>query len=228
MGHNSYGSGRGRATLEGMSEPQQPSVPPHGQPTPQQPIGMPDAPQPSGIPAAAPTPQQPAGMPQGQPPQQGGAYGQSAAAYTPQPFGQPTYGQAPGAQPGAPSPAQPQNGYGYPGQAFAPAAPRAIGSLGRVAFILALIAFGISMLSVLAYPVLFRLVGYSASSLFAVSNGAIGFVGFAVAAAALITGLVAIRRDGPKVLAGIAIGIAAGQVAGAVLSWVTNLFSFLY
>lgn len=164
-------------------------------------------------------------MPQGQPPQPSGAYGQPAAAYTPQPFGQPTYGQTPG----APSYAQPQAAYGHPGQGYAAAAaPRAVGSLGRVAFILALIAFGFSMLTVLAYPVLFRLIGYSASGIMAVSNGAIGFIGFAVAAAALVTGLVAIRRDGPKVLAGIAIGIAAGQVAGAVLSWVTNLFSFLY
>ena len=45
-----------------------------------------------------------------------------------------------------------------------------------------------------------------------------------IAVVGLILGLMSVRRPGPQILAGIAIGVTASQLAGIVISWVSNLF----
>lgn len=193
-----------------MSEPQQPSVPPpYGQPTPQPQA----APQP---PSAQPYPpqqypqqpyppqQQPAGAPQGHPP--------AAAPYPPS--AQP-YGSQQSAAPGYAA-------AGYPAYAPKPAASGP--ALGRTALIIALVTFGIGLLATFLFPILYSTVGYSYNLSYSLFNGVTSFLTIAGSAAALILGLIAIRRPGSPVLAGIAIGLAASEIAATVVSWISSLF----
>ncbi|MEN0024125.1 MAG: hypothetical protein AAGC61_12635 [Microbacterium sp.] len=186
-----------------MSEPhqQQPSGQPSGHPSghPGQPHGSLGQPHGSpGQPYAQP------GQPYGQP---GQPYGQPG-----QPYGQPgqPYGQP--AQPGV-----------YPGASTPTGAPASTGgALGRVAFIVALASLAVGVLVAVGTPVLLRAVDFSASA-----YGAILGVGnllvLIVAVVALILGIVAVRRPGQQILAGIAIGIAASEVLGILVAWVSSL-----
>ncbi|MBO9625728.1 MAG: hypothetical protein J7484_05060 [Microbacterium sp.] len=210
-----------------MSEPQQPSVPPHEPTAPQQPLGMPQ-----GQPPQQYTPQytpQPLGQPQyGQAPQYGqpapqpqyGQPGPQQPGYAPQQYGQPQGAPGYGAQE---APGYPAQGLGYPGQVYTPAAARPAGSLGRTAFILALVGLGVGLLMTLLYPLMFNTLGFGIYGLAGIVNFAFGFVVVAASVAALAIGLVAIRRQGPKILAGIAVGIAAAGITGTLVSWLTNL-----
>ncbi|WP_153302261.1 MULTISPECIES: hypothetical protein [Microbacterium] len=164
-------------------------------------------------------PQQPPAQPHGTPPQFAGSH------YPPQP-----------AQPSQPpQPSQPDAGQPYGGQAYAghpyPAQPypepqRAASSgssgLGRLAFLLAVISLGIGLLVTLSFPLMYRMMGDpSAIGAFgAVGNGLV----LIIAVVGLILGLMSVRRPGPQILAGIAIGVTASQLAGIVISWVSNLF----
>lgn len=149
-------------------------------------------------PPQAPQPgAQPAGQPQGYPPQ--GQHYQ----------GQPYQGQ-------------PYQGQGYPA---APPTPRASGgALGRIAFIVALVALGIRLLSSLLTPLLYSGDYYGAMMGF---TGVINFLVFLGNAGALAVGIVALRRSGPHLLAAIAIGLAGAAFVGylatalsSVVSWV--------
>ncbi|SEB41750.1 hypothetical protein [Microbacterium hydrocarbonoxydans] len=108
--------------------------------------------------------------------------------------------------------------HSYPG---APAKAPGNG-LGRVALILSLASLAIGFLVALAFPVIIRTLQdtYAIGLVSAVGNGLV----LVVAIVALILGLMAVRRPGSPILAGIAIGIAATQIAGIVISWVSNLF----
>lgn len=112
----------------------------------------------------------------------------------------------------------------YPGQPFAapgqPAAPAGSG-LGRVAFILSLVALAIGLLVTFALPLIIRSIPEPAAiGLFsAVGNGLV----LIVSIAALIVGLMSMRRPRQQILAGIAIGISASAIAGIVISWLSNL-----
>jgi len=181
-----------------MSEPQQPPVPSHGQPAgaPRgEPYGAPSGPAPQNPPYGAPQ-NPPYGAPQN-----------------------PPYGALQNHPPQSTPP------YGYPGQAY-PAAPPAAsaGGLGRVAFILALVGLVISLLGTLPFPLLAGGYGLSSLGLIGVLSGAAGVITFLLSVVALILGIVAVRRPGPHVLAGIAIGIAASQAVGAFLTWISTLF----
>lgn len=179
--------------------------------------------------------QQPPGQPQGTPPA------------PPQHPGQGQYPgqQYPGQQPGQQYPSQgqqyPVQGQQYPVQhstphmqgapQYAPGAPApgypsaptaSAGALGRVAFIVALVSLGIGLLVALSFPFLIRAVDYSSSLYGAVSAVGNGLV-LLIAIAALILGIVAVRRPGQQVLAGIAIGIAASEILGILVSWLSNL-----
>ncbi|MFB4350503.1 hypothetical protein [Microbacterium sp. CR_7] len=218
-----------------MSEPQQ-QPPAHPQGTPPQPYGQ-HHPQP-GPPQGQPGPAHPYGQPGPAQP-----YGQAGPA---QPYGQPgpaqPYGQPGPAQPyGQPGPAQPygqpgqpyeQPGqpYGQPGQPYpypgasSPTAPPASagGGLGRLAFILALVSLAIGVLAALSLPIVIRTVDFSAPLYGAVSAVGNGLV-LIVAVIALILGIVAVRRRGQQILAGIAIGIAASEILGILVGWISNL-----
>lgn len=106
----------------------------------------------------------------------------------------------------------------YPGQQPGSAAA----PLGRFAFIIALVSLGVGFIVTLSYPLIIRaLSASSAIGVFgAIGNGLV----FVMAIAALVLGLMSVRRPGSQVLGGIAIGIAAAQITGIVISWVSNLF----
>jgi len=136
----------------------------------------------------------------------------------------------PQGQQGAQHPAQqysPQHPYDsrpHPGQPPLGQRPAASTghALGRLAFIIALASLAIGLIITLAYPVIIRAIAESSAI------GAFGAIGnglaLIVAVVALILGLMAVRRPGSQVLAGIAIGIAGAQIAGIVISWMSNLF----
>lgn len=114
-------------------------------------------------------------------------------------------------------------GQQYPGQQYRGAPSKAPGSsLGRLAFILSLASLAIGFLVALAFPVIIRTFQdtYAIGLVSAVGNGLV----LVVAIVALVLGLVAVRRPGSPIFAGIAIGVAATQIAGIVISWVSNLF----
>ncbi|MDQ0645968.1 hypothetical protein QFZ53_000164 [Microbacterium natoriense] len=197
-----------------MSEPQHPPVPPYGQPSP--------------TPQAAPQP------PTAQPysPQQ--PYQQPAQPYQQQPYAQPQSPALDGAPQGHPGAApqhfgqqQPGGDYpvpGYPGTGY-PARPAASGkALGRTALIIALIAFAVGVLGSFLYPLLYGAFSYSSGFSYGIISGVTGFLVLVGSTVALILGLMAIRRPGSPVLAGIAIGIAASEIAGTVISWISSLF----
>ena len=154
--------------------------------------------------------QPPQGQFRGQPPHGGQSY----------PSGQ----QYPRQQyPGQQYPGQQYPGQRYPGQQYPGAPAKAPGSgLGRLAFILALASLAVGFVVALAFPVIVRTLQdtYAIGLVIAMGNGLV----LVVAIVALILGLMAVRRPGSPILAGIAIGIAATQIAGIVISWVSNLF----
>lgn len=208
-----------------MSDTQQPSVPPSGQPTPV----SPPAPPATQLPA---TPQYPAtpgypAAPQAYPTATPGGHGTPApgahptqAAPAPQayPTAAPVYPSAaqgyPVAVPGAP--------VGYP--PFAPAAPttRAGNPLGRVAFVIALVTLAVNLLSSLARPFFYTMsVGFEAVI---VLDNVIGIISFFVYGIALVLGVIAVRRAGSQALAGIAIGVAGAGMLGLAFTLVTMTF----
>lgn len=166
-------------------------------------------------------PQQPPAQPHGTPPDYAGSHHPAQPApqqppQQPQPP-QPPYDRQP--HPGQPYPGQPYAGQPYPGEQRPPQ-PGA--GLGRTAFLLALVSLAIGLVVTLSYPLMFRMTGDpSAIGAFsAIGNGLV----LVVAVVGLILGLMSVRRPGPQILAGIAIGITASELVGIVISWVSNLF----
>lgn len=160
-------------------------------------------------------PQQPPAQPHGTPPRQ--SYGTPAAQpYVTPPAG--AYGTPPAGPYGTP-PAG--NEHPYP-------APPAVGAAtGRIAFILATASLVIGLVIALAIPAIVR-ISYDAS-LIGLATGVGNGLVLVAAAVALVLGLIAVRRPGSQVLAGIAIGIAAAEVLGIVVSWMSNLlFALAY
>ncbi|MFJ4223177.1 hypothetical protein [Microbacterium sp. NPDC089695] len=126
-------------------------------------------------------------------------------------------------------PAQPQNpgypqGQPYPQYAAQPSTRPSGGSLGRIAFVLALVALGVGLVVNLFAPLFYASIGYDVAD--AISTVIGGFVLLANAAA-LVLGLIAIRRTPPHLLAAIAIGIAGASIAVRLASWVSNLFFYI-
>ncbi|MFK0403127.1 hypothetical protein ACIQTT_12405 [Microbacterium sp. NPDC090225] len=219
-----------------MSDPQLPPVPPtppNGNATnpPQQPQFPSAPPAASALPADPQYPAAPAyGTPQQTAPQP--PYGQQA----PQP--QQAYGQ-PQAQPYGQ--AAPQGAYAHPGAApYAatqqpayganPAPARPAGStnaLARVAFIIALAVAAIGALQVLIQPFLLSSIGYYSGygdGGYGIFTLLFGVVTFLASAAALVLGLIAVRRPGGQVFAGVAIGVGGVQLLGIILGWISSLF----
>lgn len=152
-------------------------------------------------------------IPQGQPVERGP--GQHPAPPHPGP-------QHPGQYPGQQSPPQ------HPGQQYpARQGSDAGGSLGRVAFIVALVALAIGLLVTLSFPFITRSL-YDPSAIGAIGAVGNGFV-LVASIAALVLGVVAVRRQEQRILAGIAIGISSSAIAGILLSWLANLtFALIY
>ncbi|WP_281862082.1 MULTISPECIES: hypothetical protein [Micrococcales] len=141
------------------------------------------------------------------------------------PYGQPGPVQSPYAQPGAsqgyPAPAgYPQTAGPQPGYGVAPASGP--GSLGRTAFIIALITAALGLLFVIMSPIV--IAGMRGQyGLYEVISLARSVLGLALGATALILGIIAARRGSQPVLAGIAIGVGGVEALGVVFSLLSNL-----
>lgn len=213
-----------------MSEPQQHPVVPSSAQSPEQqrspaPAPAPPAPAP---PAASPLPADPQLPADQQFPAAAAPHGVAAHPQTPPPYagasqypaGQPPYPsgqqQYPTGQQHYPA-AQPQ----YPGPGQTATGPR--NPLARVALIVALATFAVGLVISLFTPFAYRALDYSGAGL-GVINALSGLVALGGSAAALILGIIAARRPGPRLLAGIAIGIAGTQIAGVVVGWFSSLF----
>lgn len=196
-------------------------------------------------------PQQPA------PPSADGM-GEPIAAPTPPPLpAEPQYPGAQAPAPGAPYTPAPGGGHVFPTAApqafpaatshpsstapgFAPGsgptggvppygtpAPRAAGDgLGRAAFIVALVTLAIDVFLILARPFVYMSDRtYSMIGLIEGGSGVLTFLGYG---AALVLGLIAARRPGSRLLAGIAVGISGAGLLTIVLSWLSsNFYGFL-
>ncbi|WP_407359080.1 hypothetical protein LTA6_001492 [Microbacterium sp. LTA6] len=137
---------------------------------------------------------------------------------------QPAYPPAP-PQPGSPLAGQPQPAHPtYPTHPTYGAQPPAASgnALGRAAFLIALITFGIGLLGTLAIPLVYTVgIGTVFVEIITSASGLISVIGYA---AALVLGIVALRRPAPHILAGIAIGIAGSGVVGTAVAWIATLF----
>lgn len=136
--------------------------------------------------------------------------------------------------PSAPQPDQPASPYGQPGQpsgypasiGFSTpgygAAPSASSTLGRTAFIIAVITAALGLFFVLANPVLLPSMrgGYAVFQLLSAGRSLLGLV---LGTLALILGIVAARRHAQPVLAGIAIGVGGVEVLGVLASFFVTL-----
>lgn len=141
------------------------------------------------------------------------------------PPGYPTTGQpaqsAP--PPGYPAAAQaPQAVPGYTGAySAAPVAPSgSTDALGRVGFIIGLAGLAISMLFSLITQIMYSVGGYPDFTVIGAISSISQVLVFLCAAAALVLGILGLRRGGSKTLAGIATGLGIAGVA-------TGLFSFM-
>lgn len=183
-----------------MSEPQQPPVPPSAQPNPAFPPAPPAHQPPTAqhLPASPQypaAPQHPATPPQ-QPPY---ATPQQYPATPQQPYGQQPYPQATRREPGPGNP------------------------LARTAFIIALAVAAVVALQILTQPFVFAAFDYTATG-YGALNLVFSVIVFLGSAAALVLGLIAVRRPGGQALAGIAIGVGGIQLIGIVLGWISSLF----
>jgi hypothetical protein len=139
----------------------------------------------------------------------------------------PQYPAAP--QPQAPQYAAPQPPYGqqpntpqpYGQQARPASGPQ--NSLARTAFIIALVVAAVGALQILMQPFVFSSFSYDASS-YGVFSFLFAVIIFLGSAAALVLGLIALRRPGGHALAGIAIGVGGIQLIGVMLGWMSSLF----
>ncbi|KJQ55788.1 hypothetical protein [Microbacterium sp. SA39] len=178
-----------------MSEPQQPPVPPSAQPNPTSPPAPPAPHLPAAPQYPAAGPQYPAAAPQQQAPQYAAPQRQAPQP----PYGQQPYGQQ----------ARPTSG--------------STNSLARTAFIIALVVAAVGALQILVQPFVFSSFSYDASS-YGVFSFLFAVIIFLGSAAALVLGLIALRRPGGQALAGIAIGVGGIQLIGVVLGWMSSLF----
>jgi hypothetical protein len=136
------------------------------------------------------------------------------------PYGQPEPVQSPYAQPVASQGYPAPTGYPQPGYGVAPASGP--GSLGRTAFIIALITAALGLLFVIMSPIV--IAGMRGQyGLYEVISLARSVLGLALGATALILGIIAARRGSQPVLAGIAIGVGGVEALGIVFSLLSNL-----
>lgn len=143
--------------------------------------------------------------------------------------------QAPVPPSASPLPAEPQYPVApqYPASPQSPAsqypaspvaAPRTGNVLGRVALIIALLAVGMRLLTSLLHPLVYPGSDWTIGVFTLASTGlaAVGYI------AALVVGLIAIRRSGTHLWAGIAIGLSAAYLATLVIEWASMaLYRFL-
>ena len=115
--------------------------------------------------------------------------------------------------------AQPQ----YPATSQHPA-PRTGNALGRVALIIALLSVGMRLLTSLLYPLVYPGADWTIGA-FTVGTTGIALLGYLTA---MVLGVIAARRPGPHLWAGIAIGLSAAYLITLVIEWASSmLYRFL-
>lgn len=128
-----------------------------------------------------------------------------------------------GAQQPQPQYAQPQ----YVQPAYESAASGRTGSNtpGRIGFIIGLVGLGFNLLTNVIIQIMIRSADYQ---LIGLVSGALSVITFLAALAALIFGIIGLRRVGaPHGLAGIATGLGGAGVVGAGFSFILNAISSL-
>ncbi|WP_417504469.1 hypothetical protein [Microbacterium sp.] len=116
------------------------------------------------------------------------------------------------------APGQPAS---WPAAAAAPAAP-AGSALGRTAFVIAVITLAVNLISSIVRLLIYTS-NFGYGSAYAIDE-AIGVISFFAYLVALVLGIIAARRPGPRLLAGVAIGIAGAGALGMIFSWVGIAF----
>lgn len=121
------------------------------------------------------------------------------------------------AQPGPPA----QPAYAAPG---APASPAGTNPLGKVALIIALVTLGLNIVLALATQLLIRTAGVAMFQIVNVGGTVLMLIG---SIAALVLGVMALRRPAPHAIAGIAVGIAIAGLATTLLTVLTVLSNWM-
>lgn len=137
--------------------------------------------------------------------------------------------QPPSAQYAAPR--QPAQGYVLNGQSMQTAPSGATANpAGRTGLILGFVALAILLVTSILVQVLIRTADYSMFGAYSVVNGIGSLLALGAAVAALILGLIGIRRVGaPHAAAGVAVGIGIAQIISILFGWLSTVVgSFLY
>jgi len=167
-------------------------------------------------------PQQPQGGHPGQP--QGGHPGQPTHLGQPAP-GAPAQPAQPGQQNAPYAGQQPYGGQPYYSPSTAPSGSGSGNTAGKIGFIVGLVSLGLSLLITLIMQFLYRSDGWQAAQIL---NGANLFISLIGSAAALVLGIIGLRRRGaPHGMAGIAVGLGIAGVAGALVSMLIGAFSWV-
>ncbi|RKN66769.1 hypothetical protein D7252_03615 [Microbacterium sp. CGR2] len=111
---------------------------------------------------------------------------------------------------------------GYPVQTPAPRSGREGRGLGLIAVLIAGATFALNLLVSLLAPLLYSSAG--GFETFNAVSGVVAVVSFLAYAAALVLGLLAVKRAGSPLLAGVAIGIAGAGLLGLVVNFVASFF----
>ncbi|MGV2901928.1 hypothetical protein ACNPM4_09615, partial [Microbacterium sp. AGC62] len=95
-------------------------------------------------------------------------------------------------------------------------------ALGRTAVVIAVITLAVNLISSIVRLLIYTSnFGYGSAY---VIDEAIGVISFFAYLVALVLGIIAARRPGPRLLAGVAIGIAGAGALGMIFSWVGIAF----
>ncbi|WP_460781238.1 hypothetical protein [Microbacterium shaanxiense] len=129
------------------------------------------------------------------------------------------------AQPQYTQPQYAQAQYAQPGHAGA-SSPSSSNAPGRIGFIIGLIGLAVGLLSNVIVQIMIRSADYA---LIGLVSGGFSVVAFLASLAALIFGIVGLRRVGaPHGLAGIATGLGGAGVIGAGFAFILNAVSSIF
>lgn len=110
----------------------------------------------------------------------------------------------------------------HPYRTGAAATAPSTGTLGRTAFLVAIVLVVVDLLFTVGTTIMVPLGGPGIYSLYSVLHLVRGIIGILLAAAALVLGVMAARRGAQPVLAGIAIGVGAVHVLGILIVWAST------
>lgn len=120
--------------------------------------------------------------------------------------------------------AQPaQRGYAQPVYSPPAVGPTDSNAPGKIGFIIGLVGLSLSLLLNVIIQIMIRSQGYELINLI---SGVMSVIIFLAAAAALVFGIIGLRRVGaPHALAGIATGLGGAGVVGTGFNFILNAFS---